>query len=232
MVLAKAVKHLQQKQKILFLTTSNRWPGDKEKPKSTLLAERIAAAVGLEKVTILDIPKLIIYNCEGNISRGKGNNCGVKAALLQSKEKNPSNLHRCWASFNNKDDELWKISKELFQSDCVVFFGSVRWGQMNAYYQKLIERLSWLENRHSTLQEENILKNIDAGLIIVGQNWNGKNVVETQKKVLQFFGFKVVDALCWNWQFTNNTKDESQKSYQAALPTFKQEILSKIKKEN
>ena len=229
-VLDKAVNHFKKKEKILFLTTSNRWPGDKEKPKSTQLAEQIAKAVGQEKVTILDVPKLIIYNCEGNISRGAGNNCGVKAALLKSKEKNPSNNHRCWASFNNKDDELWKISKELFQSDCVVFFGSVRWGQMNAYYQKLIERLSWIENRHSTLQEENLLKNIDAGLMIVGQNWNGKNVVETQKQVLQFFGFNVVDVLCWNWQFTKDAEDESQKSYQAALPKFKQEVLSKIKK--
>ena len=161
-VLDNTISHLKQKQKILFLTTSNRWAGDKEKPKSTLLAEEIAKAVGSEKVTILDVPKLNIYNCEGNISIGKGNNCGAKEALLKNKEKNPSGYHRCWASINNKDDELWKISKDLFQSDCVVFFGSVRWGHMNAYYQKLIERLSWIENRHSTMKEENMVGNIDA----------------------------------------------------------------------
>lgn len=232
MNLAKSIAYLKQKNKILFLTTSNRWEGQHEKPKSTLLAEKIAKAVGLEKVTLLDVPTLNIYNCEGNISVGKGNNCGAKEALLKNKEKNPSNNHRCWASINNKDDELWKVSKELFQSDCVVFFGSVRWGQMNAYYQKLIERLSWIENRHSTLQEGSIVGNIDAGIIIVGQNWNGKKVVEIQKKVLQFFGFKIVDTLCWNWQFTNDADDESSKSYKAALPAFKREVLSKISKKN
>jgi multimeric flavodoxin WrbA len=52
---------------------------------------------------------------------------------------------------NHKDDELWKISKPLFEADVVIFFSSIRWGQTNSYYQKIIERLTWLENRHSTL---------------------------------------------------------------------------------
>ena len=46
------VKHLKNKKKILFLTTSNRWEGDKEKPKSTLLAEHIKSEVG-DKVEII-----------------------------------------------------------------------------------------------------------------------------------------------------------------------------------
>jgi hypothetical protein len=36
--------------------------------------------------------------------------------------------------------------------------------------------------------ESNIVKDIDAGFIAVGQNWNGKHVVQTQKSVLDFFG--------------------------------------------
>ncbi len=229
-LLKQELEYLKRKQKILFLTTSNRWVGDDELPKSTLLARKIAEAIGKEKVTIIDVSKLKIYNCEGNISRADGNNCGVLKALLKDKNKNPSGNHRCWASINNKDDELWKISKELFASDCVVFFGSVRWGQMNAYYQKLIERLSWIENRHSTLREKNIIKNIDAGIIVVGQNWNGSEVLKTQKKVLSFFGFNLVEDLCWNWQFTNNSEEESEESYKLALPKFKRDIISKIKK--
>jgi hypothetical protein len=44
---------------------------------------------------------------------------GLKKLYLKDKEKNPSGYHRCWASIHNEDDELWKISKELFESDCV-----------------------------------------------------------------------------------------------------------------
>lgn len=226
----KTLDYLASKKHILLLTTSNRWVGDEEKPKSTLLAERIAEAIGKEKVTLIDVPLLRIYHCEGNISRVKGNNCGVKQATLSDKKKNPTGNHRCWASINNKDDELWKISKTLFESDCIIFFGSVRWGQMNAYYQKLIERLSWIENRHSTLSEDNIIKKTDAGIIIIGQNWNSKSILKTQITVLQFYGFNVVNTLCWNWQYTNNKDDENKKSYINSNNKFNREIILKIKK--
>ncbi len=228
--LKKTIKYLQKKKKILFLTTSNRWGGDREKPKSTRVAEALANVVGAEKVIILDVSKLRIYHCEGNISRVKGNNCGVLKALLKDKTKNPSGNHRCWASINNPDDELWKVSKALFHSNVVVFFGSVRWGQMNAYYQKLIERLSWIENRHSTLGEKNSIQNIDAGIILIGQNWNGSEVLKTQKKVLSFFGFNLVEDLCWNWQFTNNSNEESEDSYRRANNKFEKKIILPIEK--
>lgn len=214
------IEYLKGKKKILFLTTSNRWEGDKEKPKSTILAEFIKSKVG-DNIEIIDVAKLNIYICEGNVSKSDGNNCGVKDAVLKDKEKNPSGNHRCWCSINNKDDELWKISKPLFESDAVVFFVSVRWGQTNSVYQKLIERLDWIENRHTTLNENNIIENIDAGIIAIGQNWNGETVIETQKQVLEFYGFKVPEELSFNWQYTKDKLDESQESYKKALKTFK-----------
>ena len=213
------IEHLKTKNKVLFLTTSNRWEGDKEKPKSTLLAEFIQSQVG-DKVELIDVSKLNIYCCEGNVSRKDGNNCGVKDAELKDKEKNPTGNHRCWASINNKDDELWKVSKPLFEADCIMFFISVRWGQTNSIYQKLIERLDWLENRHSTLGEDNIIQDKEVGIIAIGQNWNGENVISTQKQVLDFYGFKVVDKLCFNWQYTKNATDESEKSYKEAPKAF------------
>jgi hypothetical protein len=106
-----------------------------------------------------------------------------------------------------------------------VFFGSVRWGQTNAIYQKLIERLCWIENRHTTLKESNIVKNIQAGIILTGQNWNGENVVETQKQVLKFYGFDVRDDICWNWQYTNNANDETKESYKNAIKEFHEQII-------
>lgn len=219
----RTIRHLQKKSKILFLTTSNRWVGEAggEMPKSTALAHHLAEQIGSQKVTIVDIPKLNIVPCEGNVSTERGNTCGLKKAALKDSEKNPSGQHRCWASMNHKEDELWKISKPLLESDAVIFFASVRWGQLNSYYQKLIERLTWLENRHSTLGEENIIKNIEAGLIVVGQNWNGSAALETQKKVLEFYGFRIVEELFWNWQFTQNTEEENDSSYKEAALEFK-----------
>ena len=73
----KTLRHLAKKKRILFLTTSNRWSGETggERPKSTALAYRMAEKIG-ESVQILEIPKLKIYPCEGNISTERGNTCG------------------------------------------------------------------------------------------------------------------------------------------------------------
>lgn len=226
--LDKMIEHLKGKKKVLFLTTSTRWSGDKQKPKSTVLAEHIAEEVG-KNVELIDVGALTIYCCEGNVSKNEGNNCGVKESALKDKEKNPTGDHRCWASFNNKDDELWKISKSLFEAESVMFFVSVRWGQTNSVYQKLIERLTWLENRHSTLNEENIIKDKETGIVLIGQNWNGENVLDTQKQVLKFFGFKVPDVLSFNWQYLDNPKDESQNSYKKAPSAFEEAFDVKLK---
>lgn len=217
-----AIKYLSKKKKVLLLTTSNRFqvPGqDKDIPKSTLLAQVVQKALG-DKAIVMDVSEMKIYHCEGNVSRKDGNSCGTKDSVLKSKTKNPSGNHRCWASINNNDDELWKITKELFESDAVVFFGSIRWGQANAFYQKLIERLDWIENRHTTLGEDNIIKDIDAGFVCTGQNWNGQDVVGIQKQVHAFFGFKTPSELYWNWQFTKDENDESQRSYKASYAAF------------
>jgi multimeric flavodoxin WrbA len=209
---------------VLFLTTSNRgeWAIKElnEEPKSTKLAKAIQNYLGKSKCVLIEVPKLKIYPCEGNVSHFDGNSCGAKKSVLKDKEKNPTGQHRCWRNINNPDDELWKISKELFEADTIVFFGSVRWGQTNAHYQNLIERLTWLENRHSTLNENNILKNIDCGVILIGQNWRGKEVLNVQKNVLEYFGFNMKDELCWNWQYTTNSNDETQKSYKNSSKEF------------
>ncbi len=62
------IKHLREKKKILFITTSNRREGAHEIPKSTQLAHHIAKEVGENKVTFVDISQMKIYPCEGNVS--------------------------------------------------------------------------------------------------------------------------------------------------------------------
>lgn len=216
----KTLAYLKTKKRVLFLTTSNRWEGEKEKPKSTQLAYEFASQLPKKKVKILEVPKMKIFPCEGNVSTSKGNRCGLREAVLNDKKKNPTGYHRCFASLNNKDDELWKISREIFRADTVVFFASVRWGQANSVYQKLIERLTWIENRHSTLDEKNVVAKIVAGFICVGQNWNGKKVVKTQKQVLKYFGFRVPKELSWNWQYEKNADDESDDAYKKGVVEF------------
>jgi multimeric flavodoxin WrbA len=220
--LKNTILELDKLEKVLLLSCSNRYNWDPNKvdiPKSTILAMIINEYLG-DKSVLIDVPELKIYPCEGNVSRAEGNSCGVKKAVLESDTKNPSGLHRCWASINSKDDELWKISKELFESNAVIFFSSIRWGQANMFYQKLIERLTWIQNRHSTLGESNIVDNIQSGFICSGHNWKGMDVVDTQKKVHYFYGFKPNDDFYWNWQFTSKMTEESQKSYKDAFPAF------------
>lgn len=222
----KTILFLEKRKKVLFLSTSNRYDKNADDiPKSLQIAQYIQEMCGMKKIEIIDVSKLNIYNCEGNVSSVSGNGCGKKEALLNNKEKNPSGYHRCWCSLHHNDDELWKVSKSLFESDTVVFFGSIRWGQTNAIYQKLIERLCWIENRHTTLGEKNIVKDINAGIVMVGQNWNGENVIENQKKVLKFYGFDVKDEISWNWQYTNNENDESKDSYKKAIREFHDQIV-------
>ena len=219
--LNKMIEHLNKKEKVLLLTTSNRWEKSDDIPKSSIVAYNIQKELA-GKCTLIDVSKLHIYDCEGNVSdHSKGYHCGTKDAILKDKNKNPSGCHRCWASINHKDDELWKVSKALLESDAVVFFGSVRWGQANAVYSRLIERLTWLESRHTTLKESNVIKNIEAGVVFVGQNWNGEVVVETQRQVHEFFGFDTPRELYWNWQYTKDENDESQKSYKNSSTEFK-----------
>lgn len=218
------ISFLSGKERVLLLTTSNRFDlKQTTTPKSTLLAQIVNKALG-EKSQIIDVSQLTIHNCQGNVSKEEGNNCGVKEAALEDATKNPTGEFRCWAAVDNSDDELYKIANPLFEADAVIFFASVRWGAANAYYQKLIERLTWLENRHTTLQEENILQGKDAGFICTGQNWNGPEVVDVQKRVHEFFGFNTPQELYWNWQFTRDEKDETQASYKKSYSVFRKEF--------
>ena len=202
--------------KILFLTTSNRWEGEKELPKSSMLAEELSKKLNF--VEIINISKLKIFPCEGNVSTHGGNTCGLKEAMLKS--NNPDKFIRCWASINNPTDEMHKVANAIHSADIVIFFGSIRWGKMNAVYTQLIERLTWLENRHATLGESNLLKDKEAGVVAVGHNWNGAEVVKLEKEVLGFFGFKTPDTLSFNWQFTKDKNDETKSGYKKEYKSF------------
>ena len=220
--LKKLYKHLKKNEdkKILFLTTSNRWEGEKEQPKSSIVAQELAKQ--LKSAEIINVSKLKIFPCEGNVSTHKGNTCGIKEAMLKS--NNPDKFIRCWASINNPTDEMHRVANAIYAADIVIFFGSIRWGKMNAIYTQLIERLTWLENRHATLGESNLLKDKEAGIVAIGHNWNGKEAVRLEKEVLSFFGFDTPDALSFNWQYVDDKNDESQSGYKKEYKAFMKEF--------
>lgn len=224
--LKKLYNHLKKNKnkKILFLTTSNRWEGDNELPKSSIIADELIKKLGSDNVQLINVAKLKIFPCEGNVSTKRGNTCGLKEAKLNDKEKNPTGHIRCWASLNNKSDEMYKVANAIFDADIVIFFGSIRWGKMNSIYGELIERLTWLDNRHSTLGESNLLKNKEVGVIATGHNWNGEEAVKLEKEVLKFFGFKTPDVLSFNWQWTKDKNDESKKGYLEDFGDFLREF--------
>lgn len=224
---------LSAHKKVTFVTTSNRSPYVEEKgesPKSSQLAKHIQRKLeerGI-KVELIDAAKLTIHNCLGCVSEINGNHCGSKDSEVKDKEKNPNGLLRCWASHDFDDDELWKISKSLFESQAIIFFGSQRWGNVNAIYQKLIERLDWIENMHSCYGDKNSVSEIEAGLVLIGQNWRVRESLEVQQKVLEFFGFKTPSELFLGWQYTRDIYDESEQSYLNAPNTFEQSWNMKI----
>jgi hypothetical protein len=219
------IRHLEKKNDILLLTTSNRYRKHTwDVPKSTQLALRVRDHLKKrrKRVTLLDVAKLKIHTCEGNISGGKGNNCGVLGAKLPDRAKNPTGQHRCWASINNADDQLYVVTRELFRSRALVLFVSVRWGQTNSVYQRIFERLSWIENRFTTLGETPIrqLQGLEAGIVVFGQNWNDAQVLTTQRQNLKWFGWKTPAALSFYWQYTRDAEDESPESYLGAIEEF------------
>lgn len=232
-VLVNTIEELKKYKKVLLLTCSNRGEdiSKTESPKSSILAKVIHNY--LENSVLLDVTKLKIYPCEGNVSLMGGNICGVKEALLDDVEKNPSGYHRCWASVHNPDDELWKISRELFESDCVVFFASVRWGAANMFYQKLIERLNWINNRYIPYGEKNIIKDISSGFIIVGQHQYGDDITKLQLNNHEYYGFKINDKLYWNWSAENiEYDDETLQGYIESYPKFFEDFRIELKKRN
>ena len=102
--------------KVLLLSCSNRYNWDENNidiPKSKMLAMYLDDELG-DNATLIDVSKLKIFPCEGNVSRKEGNSCGVLKSKLKDAKKNPSGQHRCWANVNNESDELWKISKVEF----------------------------------------------------------------------------------------------------------------------
>ena len=99
----------QEGKKIVFLTTSNRWEGEKELPKSSIIAEELRKK--LNNCDIINVSKLKIFPCEGNVSNHKGNGCGVKEAILKG-TKDPNKFIAKIASGHCKPNGVLQVDPE------------------------------------------------------------------------------------------------------------------------
>jgi hypothetical protein len=79
-----------------------------------------------------------------------------------------------------------------------------------------------IENRVTSLGEARIpqLKNLEAGIVLFGHNWNDEQVLKTQKQNFKWFGWKTPAALSFNWQYTRKADEESPESYLDAIEEF------------
>jgi len=120
-----------------------------------------------EEIRIIDVPKLVItharqYQC----AQRQPSNAGSHTEEQTENPPVPSLL----GLDQQQDDELYKITRVLFQSKVVVFF-VVRWGQANSVYQRLLERLSWIENVLPRWREALAeITKCEAGIVLFGQN--------------------------------------------------------------
>jgi hypothetical protein len=98
------------------------------------------------------------------------------------------------------------------------------------FYQKLIERLNWINNRFIPYGEENIIKNISSGFIIVGQHEYGDDIAELQYNNHEYYGFEVNKELYWNWSAEDiEYDDETLQGYLDSYPEFFDDFKIKIK---
>jgi hypothetical protein len=101
------------------------------------------------------------------------------------------------------------------------------------FYQKLIERLNWINNRFVPLGESNIIKNIDSGFIIIGQHQYGNEIVQRQYENHDYYGFNVNKKLYWYWNAENvEYDDETLEGYIESYPEFFKEFKIKVQMGN
>ena len=89
------------------------------------------------------------------------------------------------------------------------------------FYQKLMERLNWINNRFTPGDESNVIKDTSSGFICIGQHYYTDKITELQNNVHDYFGFKVNEDLYWWWNAEDKEFDEeTYLGYLESYPEF------------
>lgn len=138
--------------------------------------------------------------------------------------------YRCWAhklSHDNPEefggaDQMGDIYDGIESADVVIFSTSVRWESHSALLQKIIERMTTLQNRHTVYGEPNPLLHKKCGVIVTGHNSKAQSVASHLLNVLQWIGFDTNIYRQIVWQ--NNTNLHSEVSDKTDIHTLRSQI--------
>lgn len=124
--------------------------------------------------------------------------------------------YRCWAhklSHENPSayggrDEMGVLYDGFLWADTVVFATSVRWESHSAILQKIIERMTTLQNRAVVYGEPNPLSGKRCGVVVTGHNAKAQSVASHLLEVFQWLGFDTAFFSQLVWQRTQNLHSE------------------------
>jgi len=124
--------------------------------------------------------------------------------------------YRCWAhklSHDNPEqyggrDEMPVLYEGFDWADVVVFGTSTRWESHSALLQKIIERMTNLQNRNVVYGEPNPLAEKKCGVVVTGHNAKSQSVASHLLEVFQWLGFDTNIFYQIVWQKTDNLHSE------------------------
>jgi multimeric flavodoxin WrbA len=157
------------------------------------------------EVRYVDASALHIVNNQSCYASGKFNCASFDAGK-----------YRCWAHKLSHDDpeafggadQMGVLYDGFAWADIVVFATSVRWESHSAILQKVIERMTTLQNRSTVYGERNPLAGKRCGVLVTGHNAKAQSVASHLIEVFQWLGFESCFFYQAVWQFTENLHSE------------------------
>jgi len=156
-------------------------------------------------VRMIDASQLHIVNNLSCYSSGKSNCASYDAGK-----------YRCWAHKLSHDtpseyggkDQMGVLYDAYDWADIVIFGTSVRWESHSAILQKIIERMTTLQNRNVVYGERNPLQNKRCGVIVTGHNSMAQKVAAHLLRAFEWLGFTTDIFYQVVWQNSQNIHSE------------------------
>lgn len=157
------------------------------------------------KVRVIDASQLHVVNNLSCYSSGKSDCASYDAGK-----------YRCWAHKLSHDtpseyggkDQMGSLYDAYDWADIVIFGTSVRWESHSAILQKIIERMTTLQNRDVVYGERNPLQDKRCGVVVTGHNSMAQNVAAHLLRVFEWLGFTTNIFYQIVWQNTQNIHSE------------------------
>lgn len=168
-------------------------------------------------VKYIDASQLHIVNNLSCYASGKSNCASYDAGK-----------YRCWAhklSHENPNqyggrDQMGILYDAYDWADIVVFGTSVRWESHSAILQKVIERMTTLQNRNVVYNEPNPLNSKRCGVVVTGHNSMSQKVAAHLLRVFEWLGFTTTIYNQVDWQPSLNIHSEVPET--SDIPTLRE----------